>query len=425
MTPKPRPPTTVRIDTKEGRAALAPRKEPYWRRIGPGRAVGFRALELGGRGSWWARYRAPLGRQMYEGLDARDYRGAVELAIEWFARIERGQVVLGGEAVGASSTPSIEYVARAYVARKRASDKAKDRACGAHAHTLFSRYLYGGATVNGALVEPHPLASFSIRSSDRAIDELGLQLGAWRSGLLEHMAPQSAERRWISLKAAINAAIKSREIRLSREIGRAWSDLEPLQADDETSTDTAYLEPHERERLLEACEPPLAALLHLIELTGARPGKETNPLLVSDFDPFNRTLRVRDGKTGRRRVPLTRAAIAHLRSAASGKAPNQLLFPRSNGKAWTCGRVAEAFARALAASGIEKPGERIVPYSFRHSFITDAIRERVDAMTVARICGTSPEMIRKSYFHLLQDQASEQLERIQARVLEGRRRAGA
>lgn len=38
---------STRIDTKAGRAALAPRREPYWHKITSGKYIGARRLDDG------------------------------------------------------------------------------------------------------------------------------------------------------------------------------------------------------------------------------------------------------------------------------------------------------------------------------------------------------------------------------------------
>jgi integrase len=57
------------------------------------------------------------------------------------------------------------------------------------------------------------------------------------------------------------------------------------------------------------------------------------------------------------------------------------------------------FDKLLVAAEIENVAERgIVPYSFRHSFITDKINKGLDLMTVAEMAGTSISQIEKTYY---------------------------
>ena len=47
--------------------------------------------------------------------------------------------------------------------------------------------------------------------------------------------------------------------------------------------------------------------------------------------------------------------------------------------------------------------EGVTAYTLRHSVITDLIRDRLPAFTVAQISGTSVAMIERHYGHLVRD----------------------
>ena len=47
----------TKIDTVAARAKLAPRREPYWRRLAVGRHLGYRFMAADGDGTWVAKYR--------------------------------------------------------------------------------------------------------------------------------------------------------------------------------------------------------------------------------------------------------------------------------------------------------------------------------------------------------------------------------
>jgi integrase len=58
------------------------------------------------------------------------------------------------------------------------------------------------------------------------------------------------------------------------------------------------------------------------------------------------------------------------------------------------------FAEILKICGIESGDERdLVPYSFRHYFITDMINKGASPTQVAETCGTSTAQIEKTYYH--------------------------
>ena len=85
-----------RIDMARVRNDLAPRKEPYWASLGPGRAIGYRRSAVRD-GTWYSRWTEPEAeadsRPKYR-LEAvgseveLDYRTAIEKAQEHFQRCE-------------------------------------------------------------------------------------------------------------------------------------------------------------------------------------------------------------------------------------------------------------------------------------------------------------------------------------------------
>ncbi len=78
--------TDSAITTLAGRKKLAPRREPYFRRLSKGRYVGYRA----GADTWHARIYLN-GTNRFDALDdARDYDSAKELAEAWFAELTGG-----------------------------------------------------------------------------------------------------------------------------------------------------------------------------------------------------------------------------------------------------------------------------------------------------------------------------------------------
>ena len=71
--------------TRSGRARLAPRREPYFVRVGKGQHLGFRRIEIGG--SWVTKLTQDKTRQ-YSALgseaDFPEYKDALQAALKWF-----------------------------------------------------------------------------------------------------------------------------------------------------------------------------------------------------------------------------------------------------------------------------------------------------------------------------------------------------
>jgi len=65
--------------------------------------------------------------------------------------------------------------------------------------------------------------------------------------------------------------------------------------------------------------------------------------------------------------------------------------------------VTHHFKKILEAAGIVKGKRSLVPYSFRHHFITSRIKAGLSYKDVADMCGTSRGQIEKTYYHIDED----------------------
>ena len=61
------------------------------------------------------------------------------------------------------------------------------------------------------------------------------------------------------------------------------------------------------------------------------------------------------------------------------------------------------FDKVLDLAGIQRADRDLVPYSFRHYFITERITAGLSYQQVAEMCGTSIAQIERTYFHLNDD----------------------
>src|SRR5580704_10356106 len=96
-----------RLDTRTARLKLPPRREPYWRTIQQGRAIGYRRLAGGKAGTWIARHYDPAEGRKYrsigpaddmliaDGVSTLTWAQAQARAHEWWRSIERdtGRIV--------------------------------------------------------------------------------------------------------------------------------------------------------------------------------------------------------------------------------------------------------------------------------------------------------------------------------------------
>ena len=359
------------------RAALKPRREPYWGALlAQGRYLGFRKIDEQ-RGSWVARLRDDAGIQHYKALGALSptlgYDEAKAAALAVFTAHDAG--------VKASVRATVEDACKAYVEDRR---REKGDATARDAEARFERTVY--ETEFGRM----------------ALDKLRTpHIRRWRDGLA--LGKASANRTLTALKAALNLAVSNRLVPAARAI--EWADVKPHK--NATQRRTLYLDLGQRRALIAACDGALRDLIEAHALTGARPGE-----LVSarrrQFDARTGSLTL-SGKTGTRTVPLSAPAVALFTRLAKGKLPSARLLVHDDGKPWAHSDwdelVKAAAAKAKLPSGT-------VLYTLRHSFITQAITDGMTTLDVARLVGTSVTMIEKHYGHLVASAARERLDKV-------------
>jgi len=162
--------------------------------------------------------------------------------------------------------------------------------------------------------------------------------------------------------------------------------------------------------VIEAKVPqPLLNLLIVLKETGARPleirlveakhlqANNGRPRLYS-AKPFKKTR----GKEKPRKIYLTERALAICQEHAD-KYPTGPLFRNEDGKPWSKNAINNHFTKKRREKiGIMFP---FFPYSLRHKFCTDKLKQGIPPATVAELLGNSVEMVMRVYNQLgLDDQ---------------------
>lgn len=388
-----------RVDTAAGRAKLLPRREPYWLAVPDvtGAYVGFRR----GPDTWIARLRED-DRQVYQQLGRfNDHRAAVRAAKAWLE--ERGRGVTVHDATVADAC-------RSYLSNleREKSAKAAQEARGRLQRCILGRTKEEARKARARPLKPHRLAQRPLAKLT-ADDVQG-----WRDGLVakelegeaRRKARASANREMAALIAALNHARK----RTMVASDLAWSTVGKF-TDVQARQSRRYVTREERAALLKAAATveggAIRDLLEALILTGARP-VELARANVADHDRAAGSLTLisfkgtsREART--REVPLRAlGAEALIKRLTADKLPGAPIFTRDDGNPWGHSDW-DHLVRAAREAAKLKP---LTAYDLRHTFITDALTGGVDALTVARIVGTSLEMITRTYGKLVDDHAT-------------------
>lgn len=349
--------------------------------MGNGRHLGVRKLD-DGTCTWVARVRDDTGKRRYRALgqvtDENTHGVARKAAEAWFEDVGHGVV---------EKPVTVAQACKSYVEHLEAEGRLETAY---DARTRFERYVYGRAGKRP--YEPHPIARARL---DRLTTT---QVREWRNGL---PGQKASKNRYLNvLRAALNLAVTER--RVSVTAAENWKAVKVHKNAERRRK--LYLDVKQRRALLAACKGGIRDLIEAAILTGARPGELAN-VKRADFEARTGTITFR-GKTGERTVPISPAAVALFKRCAKGKHPNAHLLTRDDGQPWKRydwdDLVRAAREKAKLPSGT-------VLYTLRHSWITEALQGGMSTLDVARLTGTSLQMIERHYGHLVADSARERL----------------
>jgi integrase len=366
--------TGVGLHKSSVRNQLKPRREPYWAApLARGQHVGLRKIDST-NAAWIARYRDDEGQRHYKALGLLtpqfDFERAAEAAKEFFKSKVDG--------IQTNEVKTVTDACRAYVTERRSS---KSEVCAHDGEKRFERTVYDSSFGGVALVK---LRAAKIR--------------AWRDGL--GLSPGSVNRTLTALKAALNLAVRERQV--SADIAIEWKLVKPLPGGNKRRD--LFLDLKQRRALLKTAKGAIRILIEGVALTGARAGELVNAT-TSQFDSRTKSMTF-IGKTGSRTVPLSPSAVSLFKQLANDKAPTDRLFVRDDGKPWAHSDWDELVRNAAAAA--ELPTGTCL-YTLRHSFITEALTKGLSTLDVARLTGTSVMMIEKHYGHLVASAARQRL----------------
>lgn len=376
----------MKIDSKTARDNLDAQREPYWHKIKTGLHLGYRKPEAG-EGTWIAR-RTEGTKKTYQSLGQffdtdkprrSAFDGAGAAAAVWAGHTDAGVEVHG---------TIVEAACRAYVDRQRSE---KGSANADDAEGRFRRLVY--AKDLGYL----------------RLDKLTtVKLRAWRDAQLPKAADEETERRakdsinrnLATIKAALNMALADRLV--STDAG--WKTVTAFE--NVGRRRELFLSREQRAELLAACSPGLRELVQGLMLTALRPG-ELAAANARDLDKKHGTLQIRKSKTETRIVPLSTAAMKFFIDLTRERIGAHALVADDFGARWDKDKWKKPFKAASKAAGL--PADAVA-YSLRHAAISELLVGGMDMHAVAKIAGTSTDMIDKHYGHLCIERTRKQLD---------------
>lgn len=380
-----RRPRDSRLETREARLKLAPRKEPYWRQIHAGLAIGY---YRGSRSSSWTCRRTReageegRGRWRYQRLGiADDHADADGERVLSYAQAVKGAM---GQADATTrqrlqlDSDRREYTVRACIAEYLVKLRATS------SNPQATEYKF----------DRHVLPALG----DRPVGALTAEeLEKWFHGLAAGRSKATANRIFRAFKAALNHAYRHGKVATDAE----WRKVKMFPNAEKPRTD--YLSQQEAKRLLNACDEDFRNLVRAALLTGARYG-ELIATEVRDFDAKAGTLRLRKTKSGKERyAPLTDEAMGWFKSWCAGRSRDEQLFLRANGEPWA---TAQQVRRMRDASKQAKLGRPVSFHILRHTYGSLLALKGVPLKFIAEAMGHADlRMTEAHYAHLQKDDA--------------------
>lgn len=162
-----------------------------------------------------------------------------------------------------------------------------------------------------------------------------------------------------------------------------------------------YVTPEERQKIRDNVKPDFRDFLLAMEMTGARPFSELAQLTAASINWATNTITLTEHKNagkGKSRTIYVSPPFAVLLRRMSQDHPTGPLFRNRWDSAWESHDATRRMKYVLKKLGIP----RVVPYDYRHSYITDCLAKGMSANVVGELVGNSPVVIARNYDKLHQ-----------------------
>ncbi|MET4086664.1 site-specific integrase [Bradyrhizobium sp. S3.5.5] len=392
-------PRKLALETPTARARLAARKQPYFVRVAPHIALGYRRNESG-FGTWSVRFADGSASGwlkkfgIADDLEPADNKSvfSYDQALLQARKLARGEADAETTASGLAPI-SVDTALKNYRADLVARQSNPYNADWPRLH------------LSPALLAK-PLALLS-----------ATELKKWRDDLLGKIAPATINRLSRCVCAALELAAQH-DARIKRD---AW-EIGLAGLPDATQVRNVILDDRTVSRFVATAygiDPQFGLLIDLLAVTGARPSQAVR-LLVEDLysGAKPRLTMPKSAKGGGRNraqkrierysVPITVQLAAKLKAAAKGRAADAPLLLQSDGSRWhqhpgqSCHRQVD---KVVTAIGLD-PAE-VTMYALRHSSIVRMLLRNVPIRLVASLHNTSVAMIEKHYSRFISEHSDD------------------
>jgi len=392
----------VTLETREGRAKLKKKHEPYWRAVSRGLAIGYR------KGTWYVREHRASGyvkRTLAAADDTSPADG--ETVLSWPQALRLTLAAPPETLPTTRGGVTVRELTRQYIEARRASSRSQ------HSVTLDEGKL-------AAAVLP--------KFGDERVAELTTDaLRAWRNKLVtdalagfegddderrerQRRAQATANRTWTVFRAALNWGFTDapKEIRATSDV--AWRAVKPFRDVDRARTRTLTVA--EVRRLVNASPPDFRLMVRAALLSGLRYG-ELCRLRVRDY--AHDGLTVANGKGGKtKRTPLTTEGVEFFDEVTAGQPGDAYVFQKADGTPWSTSEQHRRMQAACKAARITPPatfhdlrrsyGSLLVNAATPIAVISEALRHADTRMT------------QRAYAHLLEKTVRKELQRALPRI---------
>jgi integrase len=390
--PKPR---NAKLESATARRKLAVRKKPYYVRLSPGIALGYR--RNAGAGTWTVR--------------------VADGGAEWIKRIALADDLEPANPPHVLSFWQAIDQARALARRQpgEAIDESRPLTV-SEALTLYEKDLVarGGSTYNAE----HPRVHLTGVLLNKPVALLGAtELRKWRDSLLaKGLAPGTVNRTKTGLRAALELAA-AHDPRIANQ--RAWKVGLAALPDAHVARNVILTNDEVRRIVAAAYEynRALGLMVEVAAVTGARLS-QLSRLEVADLQadgpeprllmPLSAKGRARNKRHERRPVPLSSSLALTLKQGAAGQPSEAPLLLRANGERWGHGRRRHHrhdFRAVVEAAGLDP--DEVTIYALRHSSIVRQLLASVPIRIVATLHDTSVKMIERTYSRYIASHSDE------------------